>query len=244
MLMRMSWPGMAYGAAASWQSTPVDPVRFFPDYARCLYSSQVASEVASALEKLAKSETTLQKVLGQPTMIALWDDPFTASYLKRLAEHRQELRQTRLLAEEAQAHLYRALTLGGDTTTLNSFLLGSRLLDYAGLKFLTAIEVADRWQQIGPLRSKDQLWNQLGSEMFYQSHGRPVDLMDAITELREKYRSAWLSEYTPYRLASALGRYDAEYEYWRRLQAQFRRLSDSLKDGEALPPLESVTRGQ
>ena len=37
-------------------------------------------------------------------------------------------------------------------------------------------------------------------------------LMDRITELRPDYTVAeWLEEYTPYRLASALGRWDAEY---------------------------------
>ncbi|MGA2074089.1 MAG: hypothetical protein ABSH52_11350 [Terriglobia bacterium] len=46
------------------------------------------------------------------------------------------------------------------------------------------------------------------------------DLMDEITEVRQVYRANWLAEYTSNRLRKALLRCDAEYEYWRRLEAR------------------------
>jgi hypothetical protein len=242
ILLRMSWPAIAYGAAASWQSAAMDRARFFSDFARLMYPEAVAPEAASALEKLAKAEVSLQKVLGQDTMLALWDDPFAPANLKRSAERRDDLRQTRLLAEEAQEHLDRALALGADPTTLNSLLFGARLLDFAGWKFLTALEIAERWQQLGPRPTGDQWWNDFESDNVYQSHSRLADMMDTITELREVFRSLWLAEYTPYRLASALGRFDAEYEYWRQIQARFQAFSRTYHEGEALPPLESFTK--
>ena len=64
--------------------------------------------------------------------------------------------------------------------------------------------------------------------------------MDTITELRAAYRSEWLAQYTPYRLESALGRWDAEFEYWRRLQARLEAFSQSSREGDALPSLESI----
>jgi hypothetical protein len=64
--------------------------------------------------------------------------------------------------------------------------------------------------------------------------------MDQITELRRDYRQAWLMEYTEYRMDSTLGRWDAEYQYWRELQAALRAFSEKLRDGQTLPPLESV----
>jgi len=82
-------------------------------------------------------------------------------------------------------------------------------------------------------------WNQWGSMVIYQDHSRLVDLMDAITELRAEYRSAWLAEYTPYRLASAVGRWNAEYEYWRRMQSRLLTFSESSHEGDKLPPLAS-----
>ncbi|HET9176911.1 MAG TPA: beta-N-acetylhexosaminidase [Terriglobia bacterium] len=245
MLMRMAWPGIAYGAAAPWQSAPMDKAMFFSDYARVMYAPAVSSEVAVALEDLNKSELALEGILGDETMVALWREPFDPQILKKCTAGQSDLRQTRLLAEDAQEHLDRALSLGGDRTTLESLLFGSRLLDYAGQKFQTPPELEELWQKLGPTRPGNEIWwNEWESMTTYQDHSRLVDLMDTITELRAKYRSAWLEEYTPYRLASAIGRWNAEYEYWRRMQSRLLTFSESSREGEKLPPLETLAGAQ
>jgi hexosaminidase len=239
LLLRMSLPGMAYGAAAAWQSTPIDRQHFFSEYARIMYPASISTDVATALDKLSQSETELQKVLGEPTQSAMWEDPFAPTYFKAVAQNQVHLRQTRLLAEEAETRLYHALASGGDPTTLNSLLVGARLLDYAGQKFQTPPELIDLWKRIGTTRpDADKWWNEWESQVVYQDHSRIVDLMDAITELRPLYRAEWLDEYSPYRLGSALGRWDAEYEYWRRFQQRLQQFSDSSHEGDMLPPLE------
>jgi hexosaminidase len=241
VLLRMSLPGIAYGAVAAWQSAPVDRQHFFSDYARIICPSDIAADVAAALEKLSRAETELQKVLGESTQFALWEDPFFPTYLKSLTGNQEHLRQVRLLAEEAETHLYRALASSPNATALNSLLVGARLLDYAGQKFQTAPELIERWAKIGAKRpDNDTWWNEWESQVVYQDHSRLVDLMDAITELRSLYRAEWLAEYSPYRLASAVGRWDAEYEYWRRCQQLLQQFSDSSHEGDVLPPLETV----
>jgi len=245
VLLRMSLPGIAYGAAAAWQSTPIERPHFFSDYARLMYPASISPDVATALEKLSHSETELQKVLGEPTQVNLWEDPFFPTYLKGLTQNQEHLRQTRLLAEEAETHLYHALALGADPATLNSLLIGARLLDYAGQKFQTPPELIELWKRIGTKRpDADKWWNEWESQVVYQDHSRIVDLMDAITELRPLYRAEWLGEYSPYRLASALGRWDAEYEYWRKLQQRLQQFSDGSHEGDVLPPLEKLAQEQ
>lgn len=243
-LIRTSWPGIAYGAAAPWQSTPMVRTDFFSDYARVMFSAAVAPEVAAALDRLNRAEISIQKVFGQESMLMMWSDPFSPPTMKAATEHRDDLRQARLQAEDAAEHFYRAQSLGGDPTTLKSLLLASRLIDYAGLKFLNAVEIADRWKEIGPHPDRDQFWRELESEVSYQSHSRLVDQMDGITELRELYRNAWLAEYTPYRLASALRRWDAEYEFWRHLQARFQAFGNTYHEGDTLPSLDAFVKGQ
>jgi hypothetical protein len=105
------------------------------------------------------------------------------------------------------------------------------------------VELTEEYRALGPHPTRDQWWNELESDVIYQSHGRLADMMDAISELRAVYRSAWLAEYTPYRLASALGRWDAEYEYWRKLQARFQAFNANFRPENSLPPLESFTQG-
>lgn len=241
-LIRTAWPAIAYGAVSAWQSSPIDRSRFFQNYAQLMVPATVAPEVAQGLEEFSRAELQLQKALGQQTIHMFWEDPLAAEILEKSTKHREDLRQTRLRAENAQEHFARALKLKGDPSLLSSFLLGSRMLDYAGLKFLTAVELADRWRELGPKIKKETWWNAFDSEWSYQSHSHLVDLMDQITELRSDYRSAWLAEFTEYRLDSTLGRWDAEYEYWRRLQSQFRAFSRQLKDGDSLPALQKVIR--
>jgi len=67
-----------------------------------------------------------------------------------------------------------------------------------------------------------------------------MDLMDEIADLRMVYRSLWLSEYTDNRLNSVLGRWDAEYEYWRRLQKRLWEVLRDFKDGYTLPRREDL----
>jgi hypothetical protein len=63
--------------------------------------------------------------------------------------------------------------------------------------------------------------------------------MYASSELREMFRSEWLAEYTPYRLPAALGMWDAEYEFWRRLEQRLRVFYRSFRSGDKLPRFES-----
>ena len=243
-LLRTAWPGVAYGAAAAWQSSPVNRQDFFADYSELTYPSAVAPEVTQALKDLEASELALQKAIGDETMLALWRDPFGPAMLKQSTDHLNDLRQTRLRAEDAATRLEQALAEGGDPVTLQCLLVGSRLLDYAGERFQTAPELEKMWRSLGPSRPKDDAWwNNWESQVTYQDHSLIIDLMDAITELRPQYRSAWLEEYTAYRLDSALTRWEAEAEYWRALQDRFRAFSDNSHEGQSLPPLEKVVEG-
>ncbi|PYT22929.1 MAG: glycoside hydrolase [Acidobacteria bacterium] len=237
--LRLTLPAMAYGTIAPWQSTDMDRADFFSQYAALMYSPAGAPDVTAALDNLNKAEVRIQKTLGEASIHAMWDNPFSAASLKQSADHREDLRQTRLLAEQALTHVYRALNAGGDAGTLNSLLLGGSMLDFAAYKFLNALEIAERWRSFGRYNS-NRYWNEFASDVVYQSHGRFADMMDAASELRNAFRSAWLAESTPYRMDAALGRWDAEYQYWLRLQNRFRNATRGLKEGDDLPPLESI----
>ena len=237
--LRLTWPALAYGAAAPWQSAPMDRDGFFGQYTTLMYPSASAGEVAAALEDLNKSEVAIERVFGESSIHEMWGDPFSAANLKRTADHQEDFRQVRMLAEKAQAHVYRAIKDGADSSTLQPLLVAGRMLDFAGYKFLNGMEIAERWRSFGPYNS-DRYWNEIESEVVYQSHGRFSDMMDEATQIAASYRSAWLAEYTPYRLGAAVGRWDNEYSYWLRLQIRFRSATRGLKEGGSLPPLESV----
>ena len=243
LLLRMSLPGMAYGAAAPWQSAPMDRSDFFSDYARLMYPPGIAPDVASALSDMTVAETSIKKLLGDQSMFGFWEDPFFPANYKRLHEHREDFHTTRMHAEKAETALYDAKALGGDPETLTSLMIGSQMLDYAGERFQTALELTDIWNSFAGKRpDNERWWNEWGSRVTYPDHSYLTDLMDGITDLKPAYRTEWLREYSPYRMGTALGRWDAEYQFWRGLSEKLGEFSDSVKAGDPLPPLDNVIK--
>ena len=235
VLTRAFLPGVAFGMCLSWQSTALSPDKFFAEYAGLLYPPSVAREVAAALKALADAETRLQKVVGFNSMQAFWSDPLSHASFERTQGHQEDFRQVRLLAEDGEEHVLRALDLGGDAETLKDFLLESQMLDYAGMKFLYAIDMTSDWQKRGAHAAPRQ------GESLYDGMPDIDDLLEAAARLHDSFQAAWLSEYTPSRLREGLDKWDAEYQYWYRLQ---RRLADflrNLQEGETLPPLTSFS---
>jgi hypothetical protein len=241
MLMQMSWPGMAYGAAAAWQTEPIQRGSFFSDYSRILYSHQAAAAVAQAYTEMNAAEQSLQAAVGaQETQHAVWENAFLPRVLARARNHRNDLRECRLHAEQAEEALYQALAAESSNEELRTALVGARLLDYAGMKYLYALEMEDAWAALPPQPTRQQLLETLHQGISSQVHSRAEDLMVAISELQDAYRQAWLAQYTPHRMREALGRWHAEYQFWRRLQARLQDLAAGFHDHDTLPPLGSI----
>jgi hexosaminidase len=240
VLLQQSWPGFAYGAAAAWQSTPMHREQFLPDYCRLMYSPASANDIANALLEMNQAEFHLQAVVGEQTMARLWADPYWPGFMETLKKHREDFRQVRIHAENAETSLYRVLANGEKSEDLPSLMVGARLLDYAGMKYLYSIEIADAWATLPANPTKQQLADVLSQNIAFQVHSRTEDLMDAVGQLKEPYRQAWLDQYTDYRLPTALGRWNAEYEYWRRTQSRFQMLLANFHDHDRLPRLEEL----
>ncbi len=77
----------------------------------------------------------------------------------------------------------------------------------------------------------------IGIQMNAQDHGMLADLMDTISGLREPYREAWLAESEPYRLGTALARWDAECQFWR---ATWGRVNELLRTRGKDEPFPSI----
>jgi hypothetical protein len=84
---------------------------------------------------------------------------------------------------------------------------------------------------------------------FQSALSEPRDGKTVAVTFDDAYRSVItlalpiLAEYGPYRLGTTLGRFDAEYNYWRTLQSRFRNAGRHLDAKKGLPPLESVVGG-
>ncbi len=239
VLFRPALPAMAYGLIAPWQAAPMDRGAFFADYARLMYPASAAGHVARALEALQKADDLLFEGLGGRTRYQMWLDPLDPQRLKHYAAHREQLREGRIHAEQAQEQLLEALAKGGDPATLDSLLLGARTLDYAGMKPLFALQIADYLERCRADKDASSVRLFLHIETADKDHSLLADLADAAMELKEEFSRNWLNEYTRYRLGAALGRWDMEYQYWRKLQTRIDAFARAYKGGEPVPPLQS-----
>ncbi len=97
------------------------------------------------------------------------------------------------------------------------------------------------WDKFGSKRPDDERWwNEWESQVTHYDHSYVTDLMDRISDLKPDYQAEWMKEYTPYRMNSALGRWDAEYQYWRGVHEKLRHFNQSTKEGDPLPKLNEV----
>jgi hypothetical protein len=236
-IMRMSWPDLAYGSAASWQGIPMDRENFFYDYSRIQYPEEVAELIGQALQSLTEAESMIRKALGN-TDPALFANPFTNKSIRNIDQHKQLLRDGRLAAEAAQIHLRKALEYRKDTITLFAMLTGARILDYLALKYIYAGEIADFWKQLDEAVDKDEMRRWMHMEVSFKYHTRTSDMLDAVIELKEMYQKSWLNEYSTFRLGVGLGKYDLEFQYWLKLQRRLDEIRSQYKAGDELPSLE------
>ncbi len=241
-LMRMARPALAHGSIAAWQGVAPSAADFFKQYAAAIYPDGVAQRVAGALEQLNRAETMLENAQGR-TIDAFWANPFSPGRLRRSKEHIEDLHQSRLAAEQA-AELLEAVPQATDRATIHALLVGSRLLNYAALKYIYADQIAGFWQELGDRPKKHDVTTLIALETADQYHSRASDMMDAIGELRDEYQAAWLEEYTPFRLTVALGKYDAEFQFWWRFQRRAQALAANFREGSQLPPLENLVGGE
>ena len=241
ILYRMTQPGVAYGAIAAWQRGPYGSRRLLFELLRRSLSRRPGGWHCGGTRR---RWTTRSRRWRQRSARRICSGSGTILWrrqaLSRVRAHIQEMRQARLKAEEAQERLQAVASQYPES--LPSLLLGARLLDYAGMKFLYAVEIADIYTKLdaSATRADASFW--LGREASDRNHSRIGDLMDLITELRDVYQAQWQAENTPYRLGAALGRFNAEYEYWRRLQSRLWDVRRTFQEGKPLPPLDSLRR--
>ncbi len=238
-LTKPGWPAWAYASISGWQGEAPERGSFFADYAALLYPPETAAEAAFALGVLARAETLLQEATRRETIRAFFDDPFAKERLEKSGRESQALRETRLAADEALAHILKAQQTGVDPDTFKSLEACVRMIDFTALKHIYAREIADFWDQLGPNPDPKGALNLIHNEVSYKYHTRTSDMMDALSVIRDRFREAWLAEFTPFRLNIALAKFDVELQAWWKLQRRLTSVTENLTQG--LPSLDSLT---
>jgi hexosaminidase len=237
-LMRTARPALAHSSITAWQGTAPPQADFFRQYAAAVYPDGAAQKIADALEQLDRAVTRLDSAQGG-SLEVFWANPFSPERLRQSRQHIEDLHQSRLAAEKAE-ELLENVPEPVDAPTVHAWLVGSRLLNFAALRYIYADQIVGFWKELGDHPNKREVTKLIGLETAGNYHSRAADMMDAIGALRDEYRTAWLEEYTPFRLTVGLEKYDVEFQFWWRFQQRVAAVAAGFSDGDTLPPLETL----
>jgi hypothetical protein len=148
-----------------------------------------------------------------------------------------QLRAARLHAEAAEEEL---LAIPQRNDEAGSLLLGARMIDLAAMKYLYAIEIAANFDALPAHPSPDDVQYLLQREGAARNHSRVGDVIDLTGDLALQYHDEWLKEYKPYRLSTAMARWQAEQIYWLNLQQKIWYVARNFKEGDPRPLLSDV----
>jgi hypothetical protein len=173
-----------------------------------------------------------------------WLDPWNAQGQEVSAKLLPQAHDMRLHAERAIVLLAQARAGNpklAEPDALTAMDLGARRLDFIGLKFQLAQEIASAYAQ-AVAQQRDKTQRAAAShelEEISSDYGRCQDLRDGFSALKAEYSQVWLGENRPYWLNNITVRYDLEIERWQRRGNQFETAVRAWHGGQDLPPASS-----
>jgi hexosaminidase len=238
------WYGVLFGAAASWQPGESSIPEFQASYGAVFHGDR-----SGKIDQAQAQIMAAQKLLSDngfrfgASNALFWEDPWTPAGQQDSAKLLPILKDVRLYAENAitlidQARADNPLR---EPEALDALALGARRIDFIGMKFQFADEIAhayaDAWSQqavIPRSRASSDLVE------ISNANGRCQDLRDGYTLTRELFEQAWLRDNRPYWLQNVLAQYDMGIQLWITRARQFDTLRAQLSTTHKLPKAEEI----
>lgn len=209
-LFEMTWYGIVFGAAASWQDKPVDRAAFDENFDWAFFRND-GDEFTNALRALGSVNTLLGTGASDELF---WRDPFTASFQKQARTLASQIREMRLAVENADESLLRNETKARRNRSMVPVMrFAAQRFDHLGRRLQVMEKFSrdywDAYLNLGDRRKVGRLRNYWGN--IYNSLR---EMTEELTILRESYRRQWLAENRPYWMDSVLARYDQAAAMW------------------------------
>jgi len=209
-LFEMSWHGIVFGAAASWQNKPVDRSAFDKDFDWAFFRNE-GHEFSEALQALGR----VNGLLGIRSSDELfWREPFNTDFQTQARTLKSQLKEMRLAVENADELLLRnEMKARRNRSMVAVMRFAAQRFDHLGRRLQVMEKFSqDYWEaylNLGDRRKVGRLRNYWGN--IYNSLR---EMTEELTILKENYRKLWLAENRPYWLDSVLARYDQAALNW------------------------------
>jgi hexosaminidase len=240
-LFEQVWYGVLFGAAAGWQSGESSIEQFERTYG-LVFHGDTTGRIDEAQRKLNAAHAALVQTNQSDGRNELyWLDPWSSEGQIVSAKIRPGLKQLRIQAESALVLIALARAQQPDLreqAALDAMEVGARRLDFIGMKFQFAEEIAQMYARastpINPNTSKDL--NDIASPL----NGRIGDLKEGYVLGREEYERAWAAENRPTYLGNLTNRYDAAAQLWIQRSEKIRGAMMQFRRNKTLPPMEDL----
>jgi hypothetical protein len=218
-LFNDTWYAVLFGAAAGWQAGESSIEQFQRDFGH-VFHGDTTGKIDAAQRQLIAAHTLLQKQgVGDANDNLFWLDPYSTDGLQVAERIRPALHDLRVLAESALVAIAEARARQPalrETDALEAMELGARRMDFIGMKFQFADEIAGMYARAAASDTSRDERVTAGRELSDISgvNGRLQDLRDGYTLTKSLYEQAWLRENRPYWLGNVLARYDQATQLW------------------------------
>ena len=249
-LFNQDWYGILFGAAAAWQPGESSIDAFEQSYAQVFHGDATGALNQAQLELMAAHAVLKdQAKVGDATNNIFWLDPWSKDGQKVAAEVRPYTHNLRLHAEAALLLIAQARATAGpnpipptsprDPSTqydaaqfgaansalrepdaIDAMELGARRIDFIGLKFQLADEMAAGYARaLAASSSPDRkvrasVSRELSDINSVGNTGRLEDIRNGYTLIRDMFEAAWLRSNRPYSLRNVLEQYDYTTQIW------------------------------
>jgi hypothetical protein len=241
------WYGMLFGAAASWQQGESSIPQYEQSFAQVFHHDWSGKINQAHLEMIAAHQSLSKVKIEDANNNIFWLDPWSKDGQTTAEKIRPALRDFRLHAEEAITLIEQAKDENPDLierNALDAMELGARRMDFIGMKFEFADEMASMYNKVYAEQSdaaKNDEVDALFSLITDMNDGRCDQLRDGYTFTRELYEDAWNKENRPYWLGNVQIRYEAAQLLWYNRCTQLRRIFDDHDNNKTpLPPAASL----
>jgi hypothetical protein len=266
-LFNQDWYGILFGAAAAWQKGESSIEAFQDSYAQVFHGDSTGYLNEAQKEMmLAHAVLRDQAHEGDGSNSIFWLDPLSKDGLRIGAAVRPYARDLRLHAERALTLIAQARaaapgpppvvvnpgvynpaesypsvpTALRETAAIDALELGARRMDFIGLKFQLADEIAEGYERAYAMQNtKDRKQRMdVGRELSNINgvNGRIQDYINTYSLLRDLYEQAWYRSNRAYGLRPVLEHYDYTIGLWEARSDRLRSAQRQWSDTHTLPP--------
>ena len=212
-----NWYGILFGAEAAWHQGEASIPAFQSSFGQ-VFHDDATGKIDEAQRELMAGHQLLKDSPFKTDAgdLTFWIDPWSVDGQRQAVQLRPSLSELRLHAERAMVLIAQARNANPnlrEQDAIDALDLGARRMDFIGLKFQLADEMAASYAHAYALQGskaredRSEVSRELG-QINNAVNGKLQDLSKGYAQIRDLYETAWLKSNRPYFLRNNLERYD------------------------------------